>query len=145
MILAHPQLETVLELSGQKVMTLVVENQKFFREFLQDIQSQMDGYAGKTALSEQNKLLDWSKCAELIDHFLSMSLNRKSLLTKISAAMEGQAVLEEFYGRTTQLLSQVERYLDDLAFSMDCDVTCGECTVSGLLKKLVKNIMFHMI
>ena len=35
MILAHPQLETVLELSGQKVMTLVVENQKFFREFLQ--------------------------------------------------------------------------------------------------------------
>lgn len=134
MILAHPQLENVLELSGTKVMTLVIENQDFFREFLQDIQSQIDGYTGKTVLSEQNKLLDWPKYGELTDHFLSMSLNRKTLLTRISAAMEAQAMSEDFYTRSTQLLSQVERYLDDLAFSMDCDVACGECTISGLLK-----------
>ena len=41
---------------------------------------------------------------------------------------------EGFYSHTIQLLSRVDRYLDELAFSMDCDVVCGPCTVSGLLK-----------
>ena len=134
MILAHPQMESVLDLSGQRVTALVIENQDFFRGFLQDIQSQIDGYAGKTVISEKNKILDWPKYGELIDRFLSLSLNRRPLLTKISAAMEVRAMSEEFYGRSIQLLSQVEQYLDDLAFSMDCDVTCGECTIAGLLK-----------
>lgn len=33
-----------------------------------------------------------------------------------------------------ELLSRIECYLDDLAFSMDCDVGCGEATISALLK-----------
>lgn len=134
MILAHPQMESVLDLSGEKVQTIVIENQDFFRGFLQDIQSQIDGFSGKTVISEKNKILDWPKYGELLDRFLSLSLNRKPLLTKISAAMEAQAMSEAFYGRSVQLLSQVEQYLDDLAFSMDCDVTCGQCTIAGLLK-----------
>lgn len=134
MKLAHPQMENVLELSEEKIATLVIENQDFFREFLQDIQSQIDGYPGKAVISEKSKLLDWTKSGELIDRFLSFPLNRKPLLTKISAAMEAEAMSESFYSRTVQLLSQVECYLEDLTFSLDCDVVCGACTVSGLLK-----------
>lgn len=87
-----------------------------------------------TVISEKSNLLDWTKSGELIDRFLSFSLNRKPLLTKISAAIEAEATSESFYSRTVQLLSQVDGYLDDLAFSMDCDVVFGGNTISRLLK-----------
>lgn len=134
MILAHPQMDTVLDFSISKINTMVIENQDFFRTFLQDIRFQIDGFDGKTVLSEGNTLLEWPKKAEILDSFLSFQLNRKPLLTKITSAMESAAVSEGFYGRTVQLLSQIECYLDELAFAMDCDVSCGELTVSGLLK-----------
>ncbi len=134
MNLAHPQMETVLDFSIPKVNTLVIENQDFFRTFLQDIRYQIDGFDGKTVLSERNTLLEWPKRVEILDSFLSFQLNRKPLLTKIAASMEAAAVSEGFYGRTVQMLSQIEGYLDALAFAMDCDVSCGELTVSGLLK-----------
>lgn len=93
-----------------------------------------DGFPGKTVLSEKAAPPDWSKHGELLDSYLSFQLNRKSLLTKITASMEAVATSEGFYTRTMELLSQIECYLDDLAFSMDCDVICGEATVSALLK-----------
>lgn len=134
MMLAHPQIESVIDFSSSSICTLVIENQNFFRSFLQDIRFQIDGFPGKTILSEKGSPLEWSKRAELLDSYLSFQLNRKSLLTKIAASMETAAMLEEFYTRTMGLLSQIECYLDDLAFSMDCDVVCGEATVSALLK-----------
>lgn len=134
MMLSHPQMDTIMDFSGEKVNTLVIENQDFFRTFLQDIQSQIEGFPGKAVLSEKGQTLDWSKNGEILDHFLSFHLNRKPLLTKISSAMESAAISEEMYSRTAKLLSEIEKYLDDLAFSINCDVVCGECTVSGLLK-----------
>ena len=63
-----------------------------------------DGFPGKTVLSEKAVPLDWSKHGELLDSYLSFQLNRKSLLTKITASMEAVATLEGFYTRTLTLL-----------------------------------------
>lgn len=134
MMLAHPQMDTIIDLSATGIHTLIIENQDFFRDFLQDIRSQVDGFAGKTVLSENNIPLEWNKRGELLDSFLSFQLNRKSLLSKIASSMEAAAMTEGFYLRTMGLLSQIECYLDDLAFSMDCDVECGPATIAGILK-----------
>ena len=53
MMLAHPQLESVIDFSGPGVNTLIIENQDFFRNFLQDIRFQLDGFSGKSVLSEK--------------------------------------------------------------------------------------------
>ena len=43
---------------------------------------------------------------------------------------------EGHYQQTMAILSQIECYLDDLIFSSDCDVVCGDITVGTLLKSV---------
>lgn len=80
--------------------------------------------------------MDWGKNCELLDSFLSFHLNRKPLLRKISSVMESTAMAEGHYQQTMAILSQIECYLDDLIFSSDCDVVCGDITVGTLLKSV---------
>lgn len=49
--------------------------------------------------------------------------------------MESTAMAEG-HQQTIAILSQIECYLDDLIFSSDCDVVCGDITVGTLLKLL---------
>lgn len=50
--------------------------------------------------------------------------------------MESTAMAEGHYQQTMAILSQIECYLDDLIFSSDCDVVCGDITVGTLLKSV---------
>ena len=50
--------------------------------------------------------------------------------------MEQQAVSEDFFLKTSGLLGQLESYMDELSFSLPCDIVCEKCTVSGLVKSM---------
>ena len=134
MILAHPQLDTVLEFDGNGVNALVVENPDFYRSLLCDLYGQLQGDEGKLILSEKGKTLPISKWVELVDNCIHFELNRKSLVTKVCAAMERTAVSEVFFLKTSELLSELERYVDELAFELPGDILCEKCSVAGLLK-----------
>lgn len=75
-----------------------------------------------------------NQTAELIDNCLNFELNRKTLLNKVCSALEQRAVLEEFFLKTAELLSHLESYMDELAFSLPCDIRCEKCSVSGVIK-----------
>lgn len=134
MILAHPQLDAVLDFDGAYVNTLVVENPDFFRCLLCDLYGQLQGDDGKLVLSEKGKPLVISKWVELVDNCIHFDLNRKSLMTKICASMEQTAVSEEFFLKTSEILGKLESYVDALAFELPGDIICEKCTVAGLLK-----------
>ena len=134
MILAHPQMDTVLEFNGTYVNALVVEHPEFYRSLLCDLYGQLQGDAGQLVLSEKGKTLPIGKWVELVDNCIHFELNRKSLLTKVCAAMERTAVSEAFFLRTSELLCKLERYVDELAFELPGDIICEKCSVAGLLK-----------
>lgn len=134
MILCHPQIETLLDVSLPGVTSLVIENPVFYRELLMDLYAQMDGMAGKFVLSHEGKTLSIATWVELIDNVLHFDLNTRTLLGKIQSAMEQTAVNETFFLKTAELLQQLERYTQELAFQFDCDILCKHCSVSGLLK-----------
>lgn len=134
MILAHPQLDAVLDFGGAYVNALVVENPDFFRHLLCDLYGQLQGDSGRLVLSEKGKLLSISKWVELVDNCIRFELNRKSLLSKICTAMERTAVSEAFFLKTAELLCALESYLDGLAFEIPGDIVCEKCSVAGLLK-----------
>lgn len=136
MILAHPDLDTVLDLDCGAVNALVVEEPNFYRHLLCDLYSQMQGEEGKLILSDRGKTLPIGKWVEMVDNCIHFELNRKTLLNKICAAMERVAVSEEYLVKTSQLLSELESYIDLLAFELPGDIVCEKCTVSGLLKGL---------
>lgn len=134
MILCHPQIETLLDVSLPGVTSLVIENPVFYRELLMDLYAQMDGMAGKFVLSHEGKTLSIATWVELIDNVLHFDLNTRTLLGKVQSAMEQTAVNETFFLKTAELLQQLERYTQELAFQFDCDILCKHCSVSGLLK-----------
>ena len=134
MILAHPQMDTVLDFDGAQVNALVVDNPDFYRSLLCDIYGQLQGDEGKLILSDKGKTLAISKWVELVDNCIHFELNRKSLLTKVCAAMERTAVSEAFFLKTSELLSVLENYVDELAFELPGDIVCEKCSVTGILK-----------
>lgn len=136
MMIAHPQMENVLELSQNQVSALVVENPGFFRKLLLDFYHQLQGQPGELILSDKDVILPICKWVELIDNCLNFELNRKALLNRICSTLEQRAVSEEFFFKTAELLSHLESYMDELAFSLPCDIRCEKCSVSGIIKSV---------
>lgn len=134
MMLAHPQIQTVFDFSESMVQTLVIEEPRFFRDFLRDIQLQIEGYEGTAVLSEKYEPIEMSKHAELIDSFLTFEINRKPLLTKLIARLEKQSVKDEFYFRTAELLAEAEKLIQDIAFDLPCDVVCSKMGMGSILR-----------
>ena len=134
MILAHPQINSIIEFSDENVNTLVIENPHFFMQFLQDVQLQIDGEEGAVVISEDNQPLNFAKDVELIDSFLSFQLNRKPLLNRILSVMEKCAVSESFYLQTADILQRISNYVEDMAFSFGCDIVCGKCSAASVIK-----------
>ncbi len=134
MILCHPQMATIMDFSGAKAQTLVIEAPSFFRAFLQDLYDQIDGMDGELILSEQDKQLSIGNWVEVMDNFLNFDMNKKHLLNKIIGEMERISGNDAFFLKTSDILQRLEAYTSELAFSFDCDIVCGHCTVGSLLK-----------
>lgn len=134
MKLAHPQMENVIELQSDRVSTLVIENRRFFSSMLRDIYRQTEGGSGPLVLSENMIELDMSKYADLTDSFLSFTLNRKPLLNKILSALEKQALSGEMFPQTAEILTGIERYIDELAHGFSCDIDTTKLSVSAVLR-----------
>ena len=77
---------------------------------------------------------------EVVDNCLNFQLNTKSLLGKIQTALERTAVNDIFFLKTTELLQSVEQYIDELAFTYDCDLRYQRCTPAGLIKAMAVHI-----
>ncbi len=81
-----------------------------------------------------------AELVEVVDHCLNFQLNTKSLLGKIQTALERTAVNDLFFLKTTELLQSVEQYMDELAFTYDCDLVYQRCTAAGLIKAMSVHI-----
>lgn len=141
MNLAHPQLDRVLTLDGERVATLVIEQPQFFRALLQDIDSQLAGSKGRTVLSHDNRILPLDRHAELIDSFLHFQLGRKPLLNRLTSRLEALALDEEHYLRTAQLTGELENYIMELSMDLPCDAYCSKMSFGGILRAVGVDIV----
>ena len=136
MILAHPQISSVLELSGAYVASLVIEAPDFYRSVILDFYEQLNGFPGQWVLSEENVIKPISTHLEFIDNCLQLDMNRKPILNKVYGVLERTALSEGFYLKTTTLLSELEAYMDSLTFTLPCDILCEKSSVNGLIKAM---------
>lgn len=136
MILAHPQLGSVLQIDGERICSLVVENPNFFRALLWDMNRQIQGLPGETVLSKDSTPVDFGKYVEIIDSFLSFEICRKNLITKIISHMESVAVDELHYLKTVSLLGRLEQYLAELSFDLPCSIVCDKLNIGNVIKSV---------
>lgn len=135
-MLAHPQMNDVLKITEQGICTMVVEHPDFYRRLLCDLYQQLQGEPGEWVLSENNEILPIRTHVELVDNCLRFELNRKALLGKIAAMLERTALSETFFIRTSEVLCNLEAYMEELSFDFPCDIVVEKCSVSGLIKAM---------
>lgn len=134
MRLTHPEISHIFNTEENSISTLVIENQKFFCAFLNDLYQQSLGCPGRAVLSIQDRPVPFASYAELLDTFVPFELNRKPLLNKIASALEKNAADAEHYQSSSELLSIVEKHLYDLAFAYPCDIIFPKLSMASIIK-----------
>ena len=130
----HPEISRVFNTEDTLVNTLVIENQSFMCRLLNDLHNQIDGLNGQCVISENDVPVSCAKCAELLDTFVPFDINKKPLLTKISAALERKAASSEYWEQTGRILTDFSNYLDELAFDFPCDIIFPKIGIGSLIK-----------
>lgn len=136
MKLAYSTLQNIIEIKGDTVYSIVVENLKYYYNMVKDFMDQMEGKEGGWTVSENDKPLAVNKCAEVLFDFISINVNQKTLIAKIVNEMERIANKEENINGTMQLLSDIERFVLYLNEDFDLSINCDKLTMSQLLKSI---------
>ena len=134
MIYRHQYFDSAITTCNGKVNTVVIENAAAFAEILRDIASSIEGNSEQSVLFDRDKILSFSTSAELLSSFFPFEVNRKTLLNKITASLEKEALLPENYQMTMEMISSTERYLSSLAEAFDCNLTFGKISPSSIIK-----------
>ena len=134
MKLASPYFNTLIEINDGEIFQLVIENQKLFRTFAEDIHRQICGDDGNTVLSVNNVPVSMSKFSDLIENFAPFDINTKTVLSRITSAMEKTAVDENHFLQTSGLLADIENYMTELCFNFPFGVECRKLNISSLIK-----------
>lgn len=134
-MIAYYPLSFTAEIEEGFVSTIVIENQSVFSKFVNDIYNQIEGYDGDVVLSDNSKIIELRKKAELVTQFVPFEVNKKDLLTKIYADLKLKAVNEVNYQKTQELIGGIYNFLYEISEEMDNIVTMNlPDDISGLLK-----------
>ena len=134
MILCHPEIERVFDLSTKKIPSLVVEKPSFFRKLVLDLYEQCDGGEGEFLLSENDVILNMYSNVEFIDNSVHYDFTPKALTTRVLKSLESEAMNEVFHLKTAELLQKIQEYLNELTFSCNAARDFTRCSLPGLLK-----------
>ena len=134
MKLVYPEIQTVFQFGNGNIPAIIIENANLFYRFTDDLYRQCNGENGEAVLSCDDAPVPISGNLELFTNYFPFEINRKNLITKITAKLEKNAVTPEFYERCQKLIGEIENFMFDLAFQNDLDLEFPKLSVSGILK-----------
>ncbi len=134
MKLSTSMFQELLIIEEHKPLELVIENQRLMLQFLKDLYAQTIGLPGDIILSKKNSRISIAKSVELISTFLPFEINEKRLISKIYSILEKEAINEIHYNETMGLLSKIEQFMDELAFTLPFTVEYSGLNVLALIK-----------
>ncbi len=129
-----PEVDFVFDCGLDACCSVVVENQDLLYRAVKDISLQIDGWEGKSVLSDENKILQFSKSGEIISQFVPFDMNRKRLISKISARMQQTAVTDLYHMETNEFLAEWERYMMGLSGNLTGNIEFSKISVDSLIK-----------
>lgn len=142
MMLVYPPIGLTADISGDKVLEIVIEEPEMFYRIADDIYSQVNGKPGEVVISENYVPIQLSKEADIITQFVPFTLNRKDILSHIYGRLKEKSVNEQFYNSTQELYAYIEKYLYDLAEDEDVEMDiCRPEDIAAVLKAFELHIV----
>lgn len=140
MKLVYGDMGHILSFDNGYVNELVIENKRMFLNAVNSATVQADGGRGDFLLSISDKPMEFSRYVDVTVQFAPFQINRKSLLTKLYAALEQKALLSENYMTTGALLNELERYVLHLSEDLPFEVNCQKLSVGSVIKAISPEI-----
>ncbi len=123
-----------VNIGHEEAFNLVIENKSVFYNFITDLYHQTQGQEGNTIISIDDQIVKTSKIVELITTIIPFEINEKRLITKINAILEKEALNEDNYQETMNLLGNIERYIDNLSDVVSVNIDCTGINAGSLVK-----------
>ncbi len=135
MKLAHFALDTPFTWQEDNICTLVLENNKFYRDTITKLIEQSSTGVGDFTLSESNEVLAFDKYVEVIsDVFVADASINKSIISGLQKELSNHARFE-MAEEWIEIFGQLNRLISRLSYGSDVDVAFDDINdVSALLK-----------
>ena len=140
MKLVYKNMGHILDFNEGCVNELVIENKKMFFDMVSSMAMQVDGLHGGCVLSIADKPVEFSKYVDMTVQFVPFQVNRKSLLTKLYAALEKKALNLENYIKTRELLGELEKYVFLLSEELPFEINCQKLAIGPIIRALSPEI-----
>lgn len=140
MKLAYKNIGHLIRFGEGYVNELIIENKKLFFDMVNNATVQADGLHGEWVLSISDTPVEFSRYADITTQFAPFQLNRKSLITKLCASLERNAMQPESYVKTNELLCKLEEYVHTLAEDLPFDIDCKKLAVGQIIRALSPEI-----
>lgn len=134
MKLASPLVKHVVEIRDNVVSSLVIENPRLFRDYVQGLYDAV--YEGERGfvLSDDGKDLRIGDELELIDRLVPFDLNSKTLTAALLRRLEKISLLPENRLESARLVAEVVNYVNRLSMEVSHEIECEKETIGVLLK-----------
>lgn len=140
MKLVYKDMGHILRFDGGYVNELIIENKNMFFDVVNSMTMQAEGLRGGCVLSIGDRPVDFGKYADLTLQFAPFQVNRKSLLTKLYAALENKALTSENYMKTVELLGELESYVLRLSEELPFEIHCQKLSIGPVIRSISPEI-----
>lgn len=140
MKLVHYDLENSFDLSSNKVNILVLESEKQFFDFCEELINQYNGGDGRFCLSNGETTIPLSKAISIFSDYFSLNCNDKKLLNKLYASLK-DTIEQKFILEYQEILQRLADLCEKLNSECDVSLDYGEEDVTSLLKSYGVNFI----
>lgn len=143
MILKCPGFERELEWNEKtRVCEIVVENQRYFRDFVKDFYFHDESGSG-ISLVEDGKGLKFKDDVDIIINPLKLDFGSRKVVTNLLKVLVSASISESFYESTNKLKTKIIKYLSDVISSEQFGFEVEADDFS--LDQIAKAVNFHVV
>ena len=123
MNLTYRNFEGPLVITENIPYKIVIEAPELMRQCIEDINISLSLPDTGFMLFDDNKMLNFAKSADFIFNPFSLELSQKKIMNKILQQLSENAVGGEFFHKTQNLKSEINKYIYELLATVDVPLT----------------------
>lgn len=124
MMLGHYTFDNPMNISGDCINYLVVENQHQLSEYIEEIMLQIDGEQGRFMLSDKGQEISIKDNIRLVMDPFNADPNERKNLMSLYSQLSNIAYDEGHYEKSMELFSRVHLYIQELILASSASVAC---------------------
>lgn len=133
--------EHKLEFKENVITTLVIENQKCFREYINELIYQIEGNDGNFVLSDNNSEIKMSEKVTIVTDYYSLNDKISSYDSKLQNELKKIVVNDDLFTKGSEVISKILNFAEEIGMEIPYTLEFTEPSLQNLLKFLKYRIV----